>query len=151
MKAVIQRVTDAKVVIDEGIFSEIKKGLLVLIAVSKEDQEEDAKYLAEKCVGLRIFEDEHGKMNLDAKQTGGELLIVPNFTLYGDCAHGKRPNFMAAESSTRAIPLYEEFLYQCRILGAIVKTGKFGADMKVSFTNDGPVTILLDTKELRTK
>ena len=151
MRAVIQRVTDAKVTIDGDIFSEIKKGLLVLMAVSREDQPDDAKYLAEKCVGLRIFEDEHGKMNLDAAATGGEFLIVPNFTLYGDCAHGKRPNFMAAESPKRAIPLYEEFLYQCRILGAKVKTGRFGADMKVSFTNDGPVTIIMDTKELRTK
>jgi len=151
MRAVVQRVKNASVSIGEDGYSEIGIGLLILVAISKEDEAEDAKHLAEKCVGLRIFEDEHGKMNLEAENIGAELLIVPNFTLYGDCSHGKRPNFMSAESPRRAIPLYEEFLHWCRVLGAKVKTGSFGADMQVTLTNDGPVTIIMDTKEMKRK
>ncbi|MCX7615150.1 MAG: D-aminoacyl-tRNA deacylase [Clostridiales bacterium] len=151
MRAVVQRVSEAKVSIDGKVFSEIKKGLLLLIAVSTEDQEDDVKYLAEKCVGLRVFEDDNGKMNLSAKDIDGEFLIIPNFTLYGDCSHGKRPNFMSAERPERAVRLFELFLSHCKTIGASVCSGRFGADMKVSLINDGPITIFMDTVQMKIK
>ncbi len=151
MRAVIQRVSNAGVTIGGEVFSEIGRGLLVLVGFARGDGREEAEYLAGKCVGLRIFEDGQGKMNLEAKDVGGEFLIVPNFTLYGDCSRGKRPDFLAAERFDKAVPLYEEFLNQCRSLGARVKTGSFGADMQVSLTNDGPVTIFMDTDLMRMK
>ena len=106
-------------------------------------------YLADKCVGLRIFTDENDKMNLSCADVGGGLLVVSQFTLYGDCRKGKRPNFMRAARPETAIPLYERFLQRCRASGLPVETGEFGADMKVSLVNDGPVTIWMDTAEMR--
>lgn len=148
MRAVIQRVSTASVVIDGEEVSAIGKGLLILLGVTHGDGEEQADYLAAKCAGLRIFRDSEDKMNLSVDQVGGEALVVSQFTLYGDCRKGKRPAFVAAAPPEIAIPLYERFVDQLRQTGLTVKTGRFGADMQVSFVNDGPVTILMDTAEM---
>lgn len=147
MTALIQRVARAAVSIDENVHAEIEKGLLVLLGVRKGDSEADAVYLAAKCVGLRIFEDENGKMNLPPAAVGGSLLVVTNFTLCGSCARGRRPSFDAAERPERAKPLAERFVSECEKSGLPVKTGVFGADMQVSLVNDGPVTLIIDSAE----
>lgn len=149
MRALIQRVKQAAVTIDGAVQGKIEQGLLILLGICEEDTAQDTAYLADKCVGLRIFTDENDKMNLSCADIGGGLLIVSQFTLYGDCKKGKRPNFMRAACPETANPLYEQFVAQCRTSGLPVETGIFGADMQVSLVNDGPVTIWMDTAEMR--
>ena len=149
MIAVIQRVYNAEVSAD-GMKESIGAGLLLFLGVAKTDQEKDADILAEKICQLRIFEDENNKMNLQMSEVSGELMVISNFTLCADCSHGRRPNFEKAERPDRARYLYEYFISMCeRILNNKVKTGIFGADMKVNITNDGPVTIVLDSEKLK--
>ncbi len=147
MKVIIQRVQNCSVTIDGAVHSQIGKGLLILLGVAKGDTEAEAAYLAAKCTGLRIFEDAAGKMNLSAEAIGGELMVVTNFTLCGSCIKGKRPSFDGAERPEIAKPLTEFFVSECRKSGLRVETGVFGADMKVALTNDGPVTLVIDTAE----
>lgn len=149
MRALIQRVKHAAVTIDGVMQGQIEQGILILLGICEGDKVQDSDYLADKCTGLRIFTDENDKMNLSCADIGGQLLIVSQFTLYGDCKKGKRPNFMRAARPETAIPLYERFVAQCRTSGLPVQTGVFGADMQVSLVNDGPVTIWLDTAEMR--
>lgn len=149
MRALIQRVSRASVTIEGEVRGKIGRGFLVLLGVTEGDTEADAKYLADKCVGLRVFTDENDKMNLSLADIGGGLLIVSQFTLYGDCKHGRRPSFTAAARPDTAIPLYEAFVARCRESGLPVETGEFGADMKVELLNDGPVTLWMDTAEMR--
>ncbi len=144
MKLVVQRVKDAKVEVKETIVGQIKKGYLVLLGVTHEDTKENADFLAKKLCNLRVFKDENGKMNLNIKQVEGELLIVSQFTLYGDCTEGNRPSFINAAKPDRANELYEYFCSKCKENGINVEKGIFGADMKVSLINDGPVTIILE-------
>ncbi|PKN11313.1 MAG: D-tyrosyl-tRNA(Tyr) deacylase [Deltaproteobacteria bacterium HGW-Deltaproteobacteria-4] len=147
MRSVVQRVTSARVVVAESTVAEIRQGLMVLLGVEKEDTEEDARYLAGKIAGLRIFEDESGKMNLSVQETGGEILVVSQFTLLGDCRQGRRPGFSAAASPEEADRLYLffcELLRQCRLN---VATGIFRADMDVHLVNHGPVTFILDSRK----
>ena len=147
MRAVVTRVKSASVEIDGAIKSSIGKGFLVLLGVHEEDTEAEAIKIADKICGLRVFEDENGKMNVNPADAGAELLIVSQFTLYADC-RSRRPGFSRAARPEKAIPLYELVISQCRDRGFTVGTGEFGADMQVRSQNDGPVTILLDTKEL---
>lgn len=147
MRAVVTRVKSASVEIDGAIKSSIGKGFLVLLGVHEEDTEAEALKIAGKICGLRVFEDENGKMNVNPGDAGAELLIVSQFTLYADC-RSRRPGFSRAARPEKAIPLYELVISQCRERGFTVGTGEFGADMQVRSQNDGPVTILLDTKEL---
>jgi len=149
MRAVIQRVSYARVTIEGEVRGEIGKGFLILLGVCEGDTEAEAIYLADKCVGLRVFTDENDKMNLSPADIDGGLLVISQFTLYGDCKKGKRPNFMRAAKPELAVPLYEKFLARCRESGLPVASGEFGADMKVELLNDGPVTILMDTEEMR--
>ena len=149
MRALVQRVSHASVTIDGAVHGQIGQGFLVLLGITDGDTVEDAVYLADKTVKLRVFTDENDKMNLSCADVGGGLLVVSQFTLYGDCRKGKRPNFMRAARPETAIPLYERFLERCRASGLPVETGEFGADMKVSLVNDGPVTIWMDTAEMR--
>lgn len=151
MRAVVQRVSHAKVTIDGEISGEIGKGFLILLGVAPEDTKEEALYLARKCTGMRVFEDENGKMNLALADVGGKILAVSQFTLYADCRKGKRPNFIGAAKGEQANELYEYFVSCCRGLGVETQTGQFGADMKVDLCNDGPVTIIMDTDELMRK
>ena len=145
MRAVVQRVASSRVSVDENITGEIERGLLVLLGVTHEDSSADVDYLLEKIVNLRIFEDENEKMNLSLKDVGGELLIISQFTLYADSmSSGNRPSFIAAARPEKAEPLYEYFLKKCENEGIHVEKGIFGADMKVSLVNDGPVTIILE-------
>ena len=146
MKVIIQRCSSAKVTVDEEIIGQIDQGLMLLVGVTHEDEEKDAEYLAEKIAGLRIFEDESGKMNHSVLDVQGAILSVSQFTLYADTRKGKRPNFMAAAKPDLAEPLYEYFNEQLRKKGLHVETGKFGAMMDVSLTNDGPVTLILESK-----
>jgi D-tyrosyl-tRNA(Tyr) deacylase len=146
MRAVVQRVTRAKVDIDGVTAGEIRTGLLVLVGVTHNDTPEQARWLAEKVAGLRIFNDAEGKMNLDLREVGGAMLIISQFTLYGDCRKGKRPSFIDAAGPPIAVPLYEEFINGVKALGIPVATGRFGADMKVELVNDGPVTLIVDSK-----
>ena len=148
MRAVLQRVKHAKVTIDGAVSGEIGAGFLILLGVAPEDTPEEALYLAKKCVGLRVFEDENDKMNLALADVGGKILAVSQFTLYADCRKGKRPNFTRAAKGDQARELYEYFVDCCRGLGVETQTGEFGADMKVELLNDGPVTIVLDTDKL---
>ena len=147
MRAVVTRVKSASVEIDGAIKSSIGKGFLVLLGVHEEDTEAEALKIADKLCGLRVFEDENGKMNVNPGDAGAALLIVSQFTLYADC-RSRRPGFSRAARPEKAIPLYELVISQCRERGFTVGTGEFGADMQVRSQNDGPVTILLDTKEL---
>ena len=149
MRALIQRVSRASVTIEGEVHGAIERGFLVLLGVTEGDTEADARYLADKCVGLRVFTDENDKMNLSLADVGGGLLIVSQFTLYGDCSHGRRPSFTAAARPDTAIPLYEAFVARCRESGLPVETGEFGADMKVELLNDGPVTLWMDTAQMR--
>jgi D-tyrosyl-tRNA(Tyr) deacylase len=147
MRVVIQRVSEAAVKIDGNIVGEISKGLLVLLGIAQEDNEQDALYLIQKLINLRIFSDADGKMNLSVQDCGGELLVVSQFTLYADTKKGNRPSYIRAARPEQAIPLYEFFLQelQKQFQGSI-QTGQFGADMKVSLINDGPVTIIIDSR-----
>jgi D-tyrosyl-tRNA(Tyr) deacylase len=148
MRAVVQRVTRARVKVADEITGEIGKGLLVLLAVGQDDTEGDAIYLAEKVAGLRIFEDEAGKMNLSVADIGGAVLAVSQFTLFGDVRRGKRPSFDAAAAPQRAHQLYDAFVENIRALGLRCETGRFQQMMEVELVNSGPVTILLDSKKL---
>jgi len=146
MRAVVQRVSRASVVIDSETVGSINAGLLVLLGITHIDTPEQAAWLAEKIAGLRIFNDADGKMNRDLTDIGGAMLIVSQFTLYGDCKKGKRPSFIDAAPPSIAIPLYEAFINGVKALGIPVATGKFGADMKVELINDGPVTMIVDSR-----
>lgn len=147
MRAVLTRVKSASVEIDGSIYSEIDQGFLVLLGVHQDDTDAEALKIADKICGLRIFEDENGKMNVNPLDAGAELLIISQFTLFADCK-SRRPGFSKAARPDTAIPLYELVIEKCREKGFNVKTGVFAADMKVASVNDGPVTIILDTKEL---
>lgn len=149
MRALIQRVQRASVTVDGTVHGAIERGFLILLGVCEGDTEAEADYLADKCTGLRVFTDENDKMNLSCADVGGGLLIVSQFTLYGDCRKGKRPNFVRAARPETAIPLYERFVDRCRASGLPVETGVFGAHMEVGLVNDGPVTIWMDTAEMR--
>ena len=144
MKAVVQRVKKTTLSVDGKLISEIPFGLAVFLGVKTGDAEKEADYLMKKIASLRIFEDENGKMNLSVKDVGGEVLLVSQFTLYGDCSHGNRPSFTLAERPERAEPLYEYAVNALSSHGVTVKKGVFGADMKIEQFNDGPVTILLE-------
>ncbi|HSY11922.1 MAG TPA: D-aminoacyl-tRNA deacylase [Verrucomicrobiae bacterium] len=147
MRAVVQRVDRASVKVDDEITGEIGRGLLVLLGVAQDDAESDADYLAEKIAGLRIFEDDAGKMNLSVMDIAGAVLAVSQFTLYGDVRRGKRPSFDAAARPERARELYEYFVNRIRAAGLRCETGRFQAMMEVSLVNSGPVTILVDSKK----
>jgi D-aminoacyl-tRNA deacylase len=147
MRCVVQRVSEAKVTVNEEIAGQIGRGLLVLLGVGCEDTEADATYLAEKICGLRVFEDDRGKMNRSVQEIGGSVLAVSQFTLYGDVRRGKRPSFDAAATPEKARLLYEFFVQQIRVAGLPCETGRFQEMMKVELVNDGPVTILLDSKK----
>jgi len=147
MKAVIQRVTEAAVTIDGILVAEIQKGLLVLIGIEDADAEEDIAWLTAKIANLRIFGDANEVMNLSLKDTHGDMIVVSQFTLHAQTKKGNRPSYIKASKPDIAIPLYETFVKQMETeLGKPVQTGKFGADMKVRLLNDGPVTIIIDTK-----
>lgn len=148
MRAVLQRVSSAKVTVDGETAGEIDKGILVFLGVSREDTEKEALYLLDKTLNLRIFEDAQGKMNLSLPETGGGLLVVSQFTLYGDARKGRRPSFIKAAAPDEANRLYEFFVAEARKQIARVATGKFQAMMDVELVNDGPVTILLDSAKL---
>ena len=150
MKAVLRRVTHANVVVDNELISEIKSGFLILLGVDNTDTKEDADVLSKKISGMRVFEDENGKMNLSLTDIGGSVLVISQFTLLADCKKGRRPSFVNAGAPDMANELYEYFCERIKNDGIEeVKKGIFGADMKVSLLNDGPVTILLDSKELK--
>jgi D-tyrosyl-tRNA(Tyr) deacylase len=146
MRAVIQRSKEAEVTVEGQSIGRITQGLVLLVAVTHEDNEADAIYLAEKIAGLRIFEDEAGKMNFSVTDINGQILSISQFTLYGDCRKGRRPNFMAAAKPAPAEALYTFFNNRLRALGLQVETGAFGKMMDVTLTNWGPVTIILDSK-----
>lgn len=148
MRAVVQLTDQASVTVDGQVIADTEAGLTVFLGVGQEDTEQDAKYLAEKIVNLRIFPDDAGKMNLSLLDINGELLAVSQFTLYGDCRKGRRPSFDAAAPPQAAIELYEYFIKLCRDLGANVSCGQFQAEMVIRLTNHGPVTMLLDSKRL---
>ncbi len=148
MKFVIQRVSHASVTVGGRTIGKIGKGFLVLIGVSGEDTRETADKMVKKLLGLRIFEDENGKTNLDLAAVGGELLLISQFTLYADCKKGNRPSFIHAGAPDMANELYEYILTKCREQVSVVEKGEFGADMKVELLNDGPFTIVLDSAEL---
>lgn len=148
MRAVIQRVSRAEVRVDGEVVGRIGPGLCVLVGVGNGDGEADARLLAEKVVGLRIFEDEAGKMNRDLAAVGGAILAVSQFTLLGDVRKGKRPGFSDAMEPVGAAALFARFCEECRALGAAVETGRFRAEMQVELVNEGPVTILVDTKKV---
>ena len=148
MRAVLTRVNSASVTIDGEVVGKIGKGFLILLGVGPEDTEKECRYLAEKALGLRIFEDENEKMNLGLSDVGGEVLVVSQFTLYGNCRKGRRPSFADAAGPELGNRLYERFLEICEELGYPPQHGQFGASMQVESVNDGPVTILLDTKQL---
>jgi D-tyrosyl-tRNA(Tyr) deacylase len=148
MRAVLQRVSRARVAVDGETVGEIGKGILVLLGVSREDAEKEAAYLVEKTLNLRIFEDAESKMNLSLLDIEGELLVVSQFTLYGDARRGRRPSFIEAAAPDEAMRLYEFFVAEARKQIAKVETGKFQAMMDVELVNDGPVTILLDSAKL---
>ena len=145
MRAVVQRVLSASVAIGGTVKGEIGKGYLVLLGIEENDTEKDLDYIAEKLLGLRVFEDEAGKMNRSVLDAGGSILLVSQFTLYGDARKGRRPSFIRAARPEKAIPLYEAMIARLRA-ALSVETGEFGADMQVSLINDGPVTILLDSE-----
>jgi D-tyrosyl-tRNA(Tyr) deacylase len=145
MRAVVQRVSRARVTVREQVTGKIDRGLLVLIGIGAADSEADADYLADKISGLRIFEDEHGKMNLSLSEIAGSVLAVSQFTLYGDVRRGKRPSFDAAAPPEKARMLYEYFVLRIRAAGLRCETGRFQEMMEVELVNDGPVTILLDS------
>ncbi len=146
MRLVIQRVNQASVAVEGAEVATIGPGFLVLVGVGREDDESDAVWLAEKTVNLRVFADDAGKLNLSLLETGGELLAVSQFTLLGDCRRGRRPSFSSAAPPDLGLRLYERYVDACREFGVRVETGKFGAHMQVQLTNDGPVTLILDSR-----
>ncbi|MCY8979332.1 D-aminoacyl-tRNA deacylase [Bacillus halotolerans] len=146
MKIVVQRVTEASVTVDGDVIGQIGQGIMVLVGITHDDTEEDAAYIADKMVNLRIFDDSDGKMNLSLLDTGGEILSVSQFTLYGDTRKGRRPNYMNAAKPDKALGLYEKWNDLLREKGIKVETGKFGAMMDVKLTNSGPVTLIMDSK-----
>ena len=148
MRAVLTRVNSASVTIDGEVVGKIGKGFLILLGVGPEDTEKESRYLAEKALGLRIFEDENGKMNLGLDSVNGEVLVVSQFTLFGNCRKGRRPSFAGAAGPELGEKLYEQFLSDCAALGYPPQHGRFGADMQVESVNDGPVTLILDTQQL---
>ena len=148
MRAVLTCVKSASVTVDGTEIAHIGQGFLILLGVTHEDTEAQAVKLADKLMGLRVFEDENGKMNRSLSDVGGEVLVVSQFTLYGNCKKGRRPEFLAAARPEIAIPLYEKFIALCRDKGFAVETGEFGAEMLVESVNDGPVTLIVDTDQL---
>ena len=148
MRAVLTRVKSASVAIDGEVVGKIGQGFLILLGVGPEDTEQKCRYLAEKALGLRVFEDENGKMNLSLSDVGGSVLVVSQFTLYGNCRKGRRPSFVEAAGPELGNRLYERFLQDCADLGFAPQHGRFGADMQVASVNDGPVTLILDTDTL---
>ena len=148
MRAVLTRVNSASVTIDGQVVGSIGKGFLILLGVGPNDTAEHCKYLAQKALGLRIFEDENGKMNLGLDSVEGLVLVVSQFTLYGYCRKGRRPSFTDAADPVLGEALYEQFLQECEALGFPPQHGQFGADMQVASVNDGPVTLILDTDQL---
>lgn len=146
MRVVVQRSKEARVTVKEKIVGRIDKGFVLLVGVTHEDMEEDAAFLAEKIADLRVFDDADGKMNLSILDKGGEILSVSQFTLYGDCRKGRRPNFMGAAKPEHAMKIYEAFNTYLREKGLIVATGEFGAMMDVQLINDGPVTLIVDSR-----
>lgn len=147
MRAVVQRVKKSSVKVDEKIVGSIQYGLNVLIGINVDDTLDDLKYIVDKVINLRIFHDDNDKMNLSVKDIDGEILAISQFTLYGDCRKGRRPNFMNAMGGDEAKALYEEFVKMLKESGLKIETGEFGAHMNVEIENDGPVTILLDSKK----
>ncbi|HEX3658768.1 MAG TPA: D-aminoacyl-tRNA deacylase [Pirellulales bacterium] len=147
MRACIQRVTEARVTVNEQVVGKIGRGLLVLLGVAADDTPADVGWLAEKIVGLRIFDDAVGKMNLALAEVGGELLVVSQFTLHGDCRKGRRPSFVAAAPPEMAERLYQAFVDEVRTRGVTVETGQFRQHMFVGLINDGPVTLWIDSRE----
>jgi D-tyrosyl-tRNA(Tyr) deacylase len=145
MRAVVQRVKSSSVAVDGRVVAKIGNGLLVLLGVAKPDNFDDADYLAEKIVNLRIFEDENGKLNRSVLSTGGQMLVVSQFTLLGNCNKGRRPSFIHAAGEHQAVTLYERFIEQVREKGVSVKTGRFRATMEVALINDGPVTLIVES------
>lgn len=145
MRAVVQRVKKSRVIVEGRLVGEINKGFNVLLGISKEDTIEDLKYIKDKIINLRVFEDENDKMNLSLLDIKGDILAISQFTLYGDCRKGRRPSFSSAARPEVATKLYEEFIEKARKEGIVTKTGQFGAHMMVDLTNDGPVTILLES------
>jgi D-tyrosyl-tRNA(Tyr) deacylase len=148
MRAVLQRVTRASVRVEGETIGEIGPGLVVLLGIARDDEERDARYLLEKCLALRVFDDEEGRMNRSIVETGGGLLVVSQFTLYGDVRRGRRPSWIEAAPPETAEPLYELFVAEARRRAARVETGGFRRMMEVELVNDGPVTILLDSRKL---
>lgn len=146
MRVVVQRVKHASVTINGTVNGKINNGFLVLLGIQSTDSKQDVDYLVKKVTNLRIFSDENDKMNLSLKDVNGELLIVSQFTLYANCKEGNRPSFVEAAKPDVAIPLYEYFVSECKKIIPVVETGIFGADMKVDLLNDGPVTIIMDSK-----
>lgn len=149
MRAVVTRVNSASVTIDGAVNGAIGTGFLILLGIAPDDTPALCKKLAEKIIGLRIFTDENGKFNLSLADVGGQVLVVSQFTLYGDCHHGRRPSFFGAAGPDVAIPLYEQFLKECEALGFPPQHGEFGAHMEVASENHGPVTLIIDTKDLK--
>ena len=147
MRAVVQRVKEANVKVDGETIGEIKKGLVILLGIKDNESVEDKKYMVDKISNLRIFEDDDEKMNLSVKDIEGEVLLVPNFTIYGDCRKGRRPSFAGAARPEIAEGIYEELRDLIRNEGINVETGKFRADMEVNIVNDGPVTVILDSEK----
>ena len=149
MRAVVTRVNEASVSIDGEVTGKIGRGFLILLGITQDDTPAICRKLAEKVLGLRIFTDENYKMNKGLSDVGGSVLVVSQFTLYGDCSHGRRPNFLAAAGPDQAIPLYEQFLEECERLGFPPQHGTFGAHMQVASVNDGPVTMIVDPRDLK--
>ena len=147
MRALIQRAARAAITIDGEKGGSIGRGLVVLLGVTHDDDMRDVNFLADKCINLRIFEDAAGKMNLSLSDVGGGLMVVSQFTLYGDASHGRRPGFTEAAAPETAIPLYEAFIARCRESVAETVTGKFGSDMQVELVNDGPVTLMVESRK----
>ena len=148
MRLVVQRVLESSVSVDGKVVGAIGKGYMVLVGVEDKDTPDDVRYCVEKTAGLRIFEDDAGKMNLSIQDVGGEILAISQFTLHGDARHGRRPSFITAARPELAVPMYEAYCNGLREKGIHVEMGVFGADMKVSLINDGPVTLLLDSRRI---
>lgn len=147
MRGVVQRVKRAKVSVDESVIGQIDHGIMLLLGVEEDDEEKDLEYMCDKVVNLRIFEDEDGKMNKSVLDVEGSLLVVSQFTLLGDARKGRRPSFIQAARPEKAVPMYEKFINNMINSGLKTQSGEFGADMQVELVNDGPVTILLDSKK----
>jgi D-tyrosyl-tRNA(Tyr) deacylase len=148
MRAVVQRVKNANVKVDDKVIGSIGNGILLLLGIEETDEDKDLEYMCDKVPNLRIFEDENGKMNKSLLDVGGSILVISQFTLLGDARKGRRPSFIAAARPDKAIPMYEKYIAEMKEKNIFTQTGEFGADMKVELTNDGPVTILLDSKKV---